>query len=77
VSSSTAAGVMMMPGLIVLTRAPRWGPVDRFGHHPQRVDALGELVGVQRVRHLVGLQHRQVQQILGWRGRQFRDLLRR
>ena len=60
----------MIPGLIVLIRAPALGPADRFGHDPQRVASLGELVGVQRVGDLVGLQHRQREQLLGRCGRQ-------
>ena len=59
---------MMMPGLMVLTRAPRLAPADGFGHDPQRVAALGELVGVERVRDLVGLEHRQREQLVGGRG---------
>ena len=39
-------------------------PAHGLGHHPQRVPALGELVGVQRVRHLVRLEHRQAEQLL-------------
>ena len=59
---------MTMPGLIVLTRAPRLAPSDRLGLDPQRVAALGELVGVERVGHLVGLEHRERQQFVGWGG---------
>ena len=45
-------------------------PADGLGHHPQRVASLGQLVGVQGVGHLVGLEHRQGQQLLGRRRRQ-------
>ena len=33
-------------------------PADRLGHDAQRVPALRELVGVERIRHLVGLEER-------------------
>ena len=49
----------MMPGLIVLTRAPRFAPPHRLGHNPQRIPALGELVSVEGVLHLVRLKHRE------------------
>ena len=32
-------------------------PAHRFGHDPQRIPALGNLIGVERVRHLLRLQH--------------------
>jgi len=59
----------MMPGLIVLIRAPRL-PQRTVGHHRQRVPALRELVGVERVCDLVGLEHGELQQLVGWGGRQ-------
>ena len=49
-------------------------PANGLGHHAQRVPALGELVGVERVRHLVGLEHRERQQLVG-RGRRQRGVL--
>ena len=52
-------------------------PPHRLGHHPQRVPALGELVGVERVRHLVRLEHRKSEQLVGGRGRQRLVLLGR
>ena len=52
-------------------------PAHGLGHHPQRVPALGELVGVERVRHLIGLEQGEGEQLLGRRGRQRRVLLRR
>jgi hypothetical protein len=61
---------MMMPGLIVLTRAPRLPQRTASAHHAQRVAALGELVCVQRVHHLVGLEERKVEQLLHGRRRQ-------
>jgi hypothetical protein len=39
-------------------------PADRLGHDPQRVAALGELVGVEGILYLVGLQERQRQQLV-------------
>jgi hypothetical protein len=75
VISSLAIGVKMMPGLIVLTRASRLPPLHGLGHHPQRVSALGQLVGVQRVPHLVRLQHRQAEQLIGGRQSQSRVFL--
>ena len=41
-------------------------PPDGLGHHAQRVRTLGQLVRVQGVCHLVGLKHRQRQQLVGW-----------
>ena len=42
-----------------------FAPPDGLGLDPQRVAALGELVGVERVGHLVRLQHRQGQELVG------------
>ena len=39
-SSSLASGVMIIPGLIVFTRAPRFPPANRLGHHAKRVRAF-------------------------------------
>ena len=39
-------------------------PSDGFEHYAQRIPAFGKLIGVQRVVHLVGLQHRQLEQLL-------------
>ena len=38
---------MMMPGLIVLIRAPALAPAHSFRHHAQGVGALGQLVGLE------------------------------
>jgi hypothetical protein len=45
-------------------------PPHGLGHHPQRVATLGQLVGVEAVGHLVGRQHGEGQQLLGWGGRE-------
>jgi hypothetical protein len=47
-------------------------PAHRLGHHAQRVPALRELVGVQGVRHLVGLKEGKIEQLFrGRRGQRF------
>src|SRR3954451_14685938 len=74
VSSSVASGVKMMPGLMVLIRAPRL-PSERPRHHAQGVPALGELVGVERVCDLFRLEDWELQQLVGGGGRQCRVLL--
>jgi hypothetical protein len=44
-----------------------FAPPDSLGHHPQRIPALGQLVGVEGVGHLVGCEHGQPEQFLGRR----------
>ena len=61
---------MTMPGLLVLFRVPRVGPAESLGLDPQRVAALGELVGVEQIGHLVWLEHRQAQEFVGRGGGQ-------
>ena len=51
---------MMMPGLMVLTRAPRLAQRTASAIDPQRVGPLGQLVGVEGVVDLVGLEHGQI-----------------
>ena len=47
-------------------------PAHRLGHDAQRVATLGELVGVQGVRHLAGLEEGKAEQLLdGRRGQRF------
>ena len=52
-----------------------FAPSNSLCLHPQRVAALGELVGVERVGHLVGLQHRQGEELVCRCRRQRRVLL--
>jgi hypothetical protein len=66
---------MMIPGLIVLIRAPHLPHRTALGHHAQRVRALGQLVRVQGVCHLIGRKQRQRQQLVGRRRRQSSVLL--
>jgi hypothetical protein len=47
-----------------------FAPANGFGHHAERVSALGELVGVQPVCDLVGLEHGELQQLVGGGGRE-------
>jgi hypothetical protein len=54
---------MMMPGLIVLIRASR-SPHWTASNITRSESALGKLIGVQRVLYLVGLQYRQLEQLL-------------
>src|SRR3954463_1801377 len=49
-------------------------PPYRLGHDPQRISALGDLVGVKGVSHLIRLEHRKGAQIIsrgGWGGPSF------
>jgi hypothetical protein len=39
-------------------------PANRLGHHTQRIAALRDLVGVQRIRHLVRLEEGKGEQLL-------------
>ena len=65
VSSSLASGVMMMPGLIVLTRAPRLPQRTASAITRSEFPRLASLVGVERIGHLVGLEHRKSEQLVG------------
>ena len=51
------------------------GPPNCLGHDPQRVPALRELVGVERVGDLIWLEHGERQQVLGRGGCEGRVLL--
>ena len=66
---------MMIPGLMVLTLRSALAPPHRLGQHPQRVAALGDLVGVERIGDPVRLQHRQCEQVVGRCRRQHPVLL--
>jgi hypothetical protein len=50
---------------MVFTRAPRSAQRNSFGLHPQRVRPLGELIREQGVGDLVGLDHREPEQLVG------------
>ena len=52
-----ASGVMMMLGLMVLIAHPL-APADGLGHNAESVAALGDLVGMEGVSHLIGLEER-------------------
>ncbi len=65
VSSSFASGVMMMPGLIVLIRAPRLPHRTASAITRSEFAAFGQLVGVQGVGHLIGREHREREQLVG------------
>lgn len=45
-------------------------PPDRLRHHPQRVGPLGKLVRAKWICHLIGLKHREGEQLIGGRGRE-------
>jgi hypothetical protein len=52
---------MMMPGADGVHPGAAFGPSHRFCHDPQRIAALGELIGVERVGDLIGLDRGQLQ----------------
>lgn len=47
----------MIPGLIALTRAPRLPPPHCFDHQTEGICAPGDLVGAQRICHLIRAEH--------------------
>jgi site-specific recombinase XerC len=67
---------MMMPGLMVLMRAPR-SAHRTASAMMQSVAALGELVGVECVGDEVALEHGELQQVVGRNSCQRRVLLGR
>ena len=66
----------MMPGLMVLTRAQRLPHRTASAITLSEFPRFGDLVSMERIRHLVWLEHWKSEQLVGWRGRKRLVLLR-